>query len=246
MTQLKLNEHIALLRKQHGLTQEELANALGVTNQTVSKWESSQCCPDIQHLPTLAALFHVSVDALLGCAPLTEAPPQPCDAEPAAVVRTAAALHITALCRLTDDCAQMHLQQPEKAAERAAKGEWGYSALYAPELTTTMRRGTVLFSDNTGLDLSRQNLRRIAALLKPFGNADTLRVLTALYALTVHDESVFADTAAIAEKAALAPETVRTILENDLPPYLEESDQGCRIAGMYMNLLPIFSLLDYK
>lgn len=42
MSTIKISEQIAFLRKQKGLTQEELANILGVTNQAVSKWESGQ------------------------------------------------------------------------------------------------------------------------------------------------------------------------------------------------------------
>lgn len=57
MTTLKINERIAFLRKEKGLTQEELAKALGVTNQAVSKWESSQCCPDIQLLSYYCRFF---------------------------------------------------------------------------------------------------------------------------------------------------------------------------------------------
>ena len=66
MTTIKINEQIAILRKQKGLTQEELAGALGVTNQAVSKWESAQCCPDIQLLPLIADYFGVSIDELMG------------------------------------------------------------------------------------------------------------------------------------------------------------------------------------
>ena len=64
---MKINEQIAFLRKERGITQEALANALGVTNQSVSKWEASICCPDIQLLPEIAKFFGVTVDSLLGC-----------------------------------------------------------------------------------------------------------------------------------------------------------------------------------
>ena len=54
-------------RKRLGLTQDALAERLGVTAQAVSKWENDQSCPDIATLPKLAALLGISVDNLLGC-----------------------------------------------------------------------------------------------------------------------------------------------------------------------------------
>ena len=66
---LKINEQIVALRKQKGITQGELAEVIGVSNQSVSKWESGQCCPDIQLLPDLADYFGVSVDELMGLEP---------------------------------------------------------------------------------------------------------------------------------------------------------------------------------
>ena len=62
---LKISENIVALRKQAGITQEDLANRLHVSNQAVSKWEVGKCCPDIEFLPELAAFFEVSIDELL-------------------------------------------------------------------------------------------------------------------------------------------------------------------------------------
>ncbi len=56
---------IAELRKEHGMTQMELAEKMGVTDKAVSKWERNLSCPDINSLPNLAALFGVSVDELM-------------------------------------------------------------------------------------------------------------------------------------------------------------------------------------
>ncbi len=62
---MTIGKRIALLRRQKGLTQEELANALGVSPQAVSKWENDQTCPDISLLPKLAQLLGVTTDELL-------------------------------------------------------------------------------------------------------------------------------------------------------------------------------------
>jgi len=61
-----LSERILALRKEKGLTQEALAQQLGVSFQAVSKWENGQSCPDIALLPLLANIFEVPVDSLFG------------------------------------------------------------------------------------------------------------------------------------------------------------------------------------
>ena len=62
---MTIGKRIAALRKEKGLTQEELADHMGVSPQAVSKWENDQTCPDISALPKLARLLGVSVDELL-------------------------------------------------------------------------------------------------------------------------------------------------------------------------------------
>lgn len=57
-------ENIQKFRKQKGLTQEELADKLGVTYQAVSKWENAKSAPDIFFLPQLADVFECSIDIL--------------------------------------------------------------------------------------------------------------------------------------------------------------------------------------
>lgn len=61
-----MGKRIAANRKRLGLTQDQMAEKLGVTAQAVSKWENDQSCPDIAMIPRLAELFGVSTDELLG------------------------------------------------------------------------------------------------------------------------------------------------------------------------------------
>jgi transcriptional regulator with XRE-family HTH domain len=61
---------IAELRKESGISQKELANYLGVSFQSVSKWENAAAMPDITLLPKISEFFQVSVDELLGLKPL--------------------------------------------------------------------------------------------------------------------------------------------------------------------------------
>lgn len=57
---------IARLRRERGMTQEALAEVIGVSAQTISKWENSTYCPDVALLPVIADVFGVTVDALFG------------------------------------------------------------------------------------------------------------------------------------------------------------------------------------
>lgn len=61
-TSIILAENIQKYRKRSGLTQEEVANKLGVTFQAVSKWENGKSAPDIMFLPRMAELFGCSID----------------------------------------------------------------------------------------------------------------------------------------------------------------------------------------
>ena len=61
-----LGKRIAAHRKQLGLTQDQLAEKLGLTAQAVSKWENDLSCPDIAILPKLADIFGTTTDTLLG------------------------------------------------------------------------------------------------------------------------------------------------------------------------------------
>lgn len=66
MNNLKTGEVICKRRKELGFTQNQLAEALSISFQAVSKWENNTAYPDIEMLPRLAAVLHTTVDALLG------------------------------------------------------------------------------------------------------------------------------------------------------------------------------------
>jgi transcriptional regulator with XRE-family HTH domain len=91
-----LGENIARLRKEKGMTQEDLARELNISYQAVSKWENGISSPDISNIKLLAQFFGVSIDALFGLellprekekTPVTDEEPDALDREPDALNR---------------------------------------------------------------------------------------------------------------------------------------------------------------
>ena len=62
---MNLADRIQQLRKRKGISQEELADRIGVSRQAVSKWESGQTSPDLEKIVLLSDYFEVTTDYLL-------------------------------------------------------------------------------------------------------------------------------------------------------------------------------------
>ena len=62
---MNISDRIQSLRKARGITQEQLADAVGVSRQAVSKWEAEQSVPDLERIVAMAEYFDVTTDYLL-------------------------------------------------------------------------------------------------------------------------------------------------------------------------------------
>lgn len=69
MKELNIGTAIVNKRREKGITQDELAEYIGVSKASVSKWETGQSYPDITFIPQLAAYFNMSIDDLIGYSP---------------------------------------------------------------------------------------------------------------------------------------------------------------------------------
>ncbi|WRK52269.1 helix-turn-helix transcriptional regulator [Coprobacillaceae bacterium CR2/5/TPMF4] len=62
---IEIANRLVKLRKENNLSQEALANKLGISRQAVSKWERAEASPDTDNLIMLAKIYHMSLDDLL-------------------------------------------------------------------------------------------------------------------------------------------------------------------------------------
>lgn len=258
MSVIKLNEQITFLRKQKGITQEELAKELGVTNQSISKWESAQCCPDIQLLPEIAAYFNVSIDELMGyksadtfenvylqIKSLFETTPM--EDSFSVGFKLSALLHE---CIFTKGYREDVPWDTSKNYSIDNKNhKWGYSAYSDSEGITVHRSNSVFISDNKiGEPISYSTIKEVFSSIEPLCERNTLRVLFGLYELTIKDSDYFVPIEAIEEACKLSRETVLSALDN-LPIQVKDTEDGkslYRIEGCHMHIPAILLMLSMK
>ena len=252
MFTIKLHEQISFLRKQKGLTQEQLANALGVTNQSVSKWESGQCCPDIQLLPAIAKFFEVSVDELLGCncakglgdiclniKDYFTSLPEKESFENA--YRLAALLHEIAV----TDGYKKYIPWQEKNYSTDSISSWGLSICSEPEGNTGRMTDSVFFSLGKAFQTpSISQLYELSLAMGRFSDLSVLKTMYALHELTIHDFDLFVPLADISAKAQLPAEETKQALEK-LPLTIKEENGELlyRLEGSFCHMPALLTFL---
>ncbi len=247
ISELRCGEQLAFLRREKQVTQEQLAQAVGVTNQAVSKWESGQSYPDITLLPRLAEYFQVTVDELLGVAGSQE-------------MRNLY-LGVKDLFRETakEECFSLAFKLATLLHEGAVSGgykgylpwdektqygldkepyKWGVSICCEPQGATAHIKNGIFFSDQKYYSpMSRGDIAAISETLQTLADLNVLKTLYALYELTVGDfDNCYVSVAQIARQAHLPEETVRgclQLLETEEDP---EGAGRLRLLGSYMHL----------
>ncbi len=252
MNTINIKEQIAFLRKQKGLTQEELAKELGVTNQAVSKWESGQCCPDIQLLPDMAKLFEVSVDELLGCNAAKGlgdiclnlkdyflSLPEKESFENA--YRLAALLHEIAV----TDGYKKFIPWQKKDYSTDNISNWGLSICSEPEGSTGRMADSVFFS--LGKAFRTPNISQLYELslnMERFSDLGVLKTMYALYKLTIEDFDLYVSLDDISTQAKMQMEETKKALEKlPLTVKEEKGELLYRLEGAFSHMPALLTFL---
>ena len=151
-----ISEKIMSLRKRNGWSQEELADQLGVSRQSVSKWESAQSIPDIQKIMAMSELFSVSTDYLLR---------DDMDDESAITIETAS-MQPDNLPVVTMEEASSYMEAKEKEAPRVAIGVM--LCIWCPIILLLLiglqEMGVLGFSENTAVAIGTAILLGMLAI----------------------------------------------------------------------------------
>ena len=252
MNDIRIGEQISFLRRQKGITQETLAKHFGVTNQTVSKWESGQCYPDIQLLPQIADYFGISVDELMGHTPavslealcltlkkyFTDLPEAKCFDE---AYRLAAQLHEIVM----SAGYKRQISWKEKDYAKGNAGTWGLSAWSDTEGQTVREGNAILFADNRAWNKKKKTeIRKNACMLELFGDEKVLKILFALQELTTGEPERYVSAEKIAKAAKTETGETEKIL-SELPVSVQEGqeEERYRIEGSATWLPAILAMI---
>lgn len=163
--ELSLWENIGRLRREKGMTQERLAEALGVSFAAVSKWERCAATPELRQIARMADLFGVSVDALIGYRPGD-------NSRDALVDRLKKSLHAGGSQQALDDAEDALRRYPNcfevvyySAANYRVMGMRSGSAVFLEKALALFRHACRLMDQNTDPALSETSLHRDMANL---------------------------------------------------------------------------------
>lgn len=187
---IKLAENLQFLRKEKGITQEELAETFGVTSQSISKWELGINCPDITMLPKIADYYRVSIDELLGYKPLSSINSIYMDIKSFIEASNNKVDDVYKIARLA--ISSIHKKEKNQA-ERLLTGKRDYSLSYGQE-----QGGVTICSDQSVFiasfeDLSRYDIstiRKVAKYINKISDLNTLKVIFGLFNLHIKNKNV--------------------------------------------------------
>lgn len=258
MYNIKIGEQIGFLRRQKNMTQEYLANTIGVTNQAVSKWESGQCCPDIQLLPEIASLFGVSIDELMGynyldtfeniylkIKSLFQSFPEEDVFDK--VFRLAALLHEAVCTRGYKSYVPWDTEKNYSLEEDTIYKE-GSSKISEPGGSTVYTGSGIFFADSKKYKSSEiTKITEIYLFLEKLADINILKIMYAIYELTNKDFNLYVSLSNVAEKANISEnDTAKAVKNFPLPLTVKESGDGelmFRIEGPYMYIPSLLLLL---
>lgn len=250
---------IARLRRHKGVTQEDLANHLGVTFQAVSKWETGAACPDIALLPAIAAYFRTSVDDVLGCAPAAPTPEALLPTLRAAFTacpdeqRYRAAWELCCLLHEAVATDGWHKQVPWDTSRPPCLHRydgWGLSADARAEGFTALSDGVMTIGLREAAARPQpQASRKMARFFQRLGREGALDVLLALCAAQGDgDEPITLPVAQVAQSTGLTPDACMNVLREledcDWVRLADGDEPGCSMVKRMDSLvLPVIALV---
>lgn len=236
------------------MTQGELAERLGITNQSVSKWETGESCPDVLLLPELAEIFGVSLDRLFGrssgssaadcCGSLRELfQSLPREQVYPAAYELAALLHEAVV---TEDYREY---VPWEVRDRWGDGsyeKWGFSAHNGPTGSSVMTAGDMMLYSSACLQQQPAEKGLSVTLGRLMRYGEDLPLLFSLFRVIQGDGSRWVDARELAADCGWSPERMEMVLrEERLPLLTRHGEEGWSCAlGSFAPMVPLLMMLN--